>query len=67
MVRASYRSSEGWGFDPRLGLRNHFLRIELEDRLSTLIYPSSHVSQTLNRICYRLVLYLPICNLFDLL
>ena len=36
MVRASYRSSEGCGFDPRLGLRNHFLSIELEDRSSTL-------------------------------
>ena len=43
MVRASHRSSESCGFDPRLGLRNHFLSIELEDRSSTLIYPSSHV------------------------
>ena len=46
MVRASNRSSEGCGFDPRLGLRNHFLSIKLEDRSSNLIYPSSHVSQT---------------------
>ena len=29
-------SYEGCGFDPRLGLRNHFLSIELEDHLSTL-------------------------------
>ena len=36
MVRASYRSSEGCGFDPRLGLRNKFLSIELEDCSSTL-------------------------------
>ena len=36
MVRASNRSSEGCGFDPRLGLRYHFLSIELEDRSSTL-------------------------------
>ena len=36
MVRASYRSSEGCGFDPRLGLRNHYLSIELEDRSSTI-------------------------------
>ena len=36
MVRASNRSSAGWGFDPRLGLRNHFLSIELEDHSSTL-------------------------------
>ena len=34
MVRASYRSSEGCGFDPRLGLRNHFLSTELEDHSS---------------------------------
>ena len=31
----SNRSSEGCGFDPRLGLRYHFLSIELEDRSST--------------------------------
>ena len=36
MVRASQRSSKGCGFDPRLGHRNHFLSIELEDRSSTL-------------------------------
>ena len=36
MVRASYWSSEGCGFDPRLGLRDHFLSIALEDRSSTL-------------------------------
>ena len=47
-----YRPSEGCGFDPRLGLRNHFQSIELEDRSSTLIYPSSHVSQTLN--CWKI-------------
>ena len=35
MVTASHRSSEGYGFDPRLGLRNHFLSTELEDRSST--------------------------------
>ena len=35
MVRASHRLSEGSGFDPSLGLRNHFLSIELEDRSST--------------------------------
>ena len=23
-VRASHQSSEGWGFDPRMGLRNRF-------------------------------------------
>ena len=33
---------------PCLGLRNHFLSIELDDRSSTSIYPSSHVSQTSN-------------------
>ena len=32
------RSSEGCGFDPRLGLRCHFLSIELEDRSSTDFY-----------------------------
>ena len=48
MVRASNRSSEGCGFDPHLGVRNHFLSIELEDCSPTLIYPSSHVSQTSN-------------------
>ena len=37
MVRASDRSSEGCGFDPRLGLRNHFLSIEL-DGLSSLLW-----------------------------
>ena len=37
MVRPSNWSSEGCGFDPCLGLRNHFLKIELEDRLSTLL------------------------------
>ena len=36
VVRTSNWSSEGCGFDPRLGLRNHFLSIELEDRSSTL-------------------------------
>ena len=35
MVRASHRSSEGCGFNPCLGLRNHFLSIELEDCSST--------------------------------
>ena len=48
IVRASNRSSEGCGFDPHLGLRNHFLSIELEDHSSTIIYPSSHVSLTSN-------------------
>ena len=38
MVRASYRSSEGCGFDPRLGLRNHFLSTELEDHSSVWTY-----------------------------
>ena len=38
IVRASYRSSECCGFDPCLGLRNHFLSIELDDRLSLLSY-----------------------------
>ena len=41
-------SSEGCGFDPCLGLRNHFLSIKLEDCSSTLTYPSSHISQTSN-------------------
>ena len=36
MVRASNWSSEGCGFNPCLGLINHFLSIELEDRSSTL-------------------------------
>ena len=36
-------------FNPHLGLRNHFLSIELEDHSSTLIYPSFHVLQTLDR------------------
>ena len=37
MVKASHRSSlEGWGFDPRLGLRNRFLRIELDERSSII-------------------------------
>ena len=43
MVGASNWSSEGCGFDPRLGLRNHFLSIELEDRSSASIYPSSYI------------------------
>ena len=33
--------------------RNHFLSIELEDHSSTLIYPSSHVSQTWNWWVYK--------------
>ena len=36
MVRASHWSTEGCGFDPHLWLRNHFLRIELDD-LSSLL------------------------------
>ena len=32
MVRASHQSSEGCGFEPRLGLRNRFLRFELDKR-----------------------------------
>ena len=38
MVRAFHRSSEGCGLDPRLGLRNRFLSIELDDRSSLLSY-----------------------------
>ena len=46
MVRESHRSWEGWGFDPRLGLRNRFS----EDRAwrsfiyRLLIFPSSDTS-----------------------
>ena len=36
MVRASHRSSESCGFDPRLGLRNRFLRMELDERSSII-------------------------------
>ena len=32
--------------------RNPFLSIELEDRSSTLIYPSSHVSQTSRQLSF---------------
>ena len=38
MVRMSRRSSEICGFDPRLGLRNNFVRIELDDLSSLLSY-----------------------------
>ena len=38
MVRASHRSSEGCGFDPHLGLGNHFLSIELDDLSSLSCY-----------------------------
>ena len=34
----SHRSSVGCGFDPLLGLKNHFLSIELEDR-SSIVRP----------------------------
>ena len=37
MIRASHRSSEGCGFDARLGLRNHFLSIELDDLSSLFV------------------------------
>ena len=45
MVRACHRSSEGCGFDPRLGLRNHFLSIELDDRSSTSVLVVANVFQ----------------------
>ena len=38
MVRASHRLSECCGFDPRLGLRDHFLSIELDDLSFLLRY-----------------------------
>ena len=44
------------GFDPRLGLRNHFLSIEFEDRSSTSIYPSSHVFLNKTRILFSFAL-----------
>ena len=34
MIRASHRSSEGCWFDPSIGLRNRFLRSELNESLS---------------------------------
>ena len=37
-VKASRRSSEGYGFHPRLGLRNRFLRLELDERSSIIQY-----------------------------
>ena len=47
MVRASYRSSEGCGFDPRLGLRNNFSEYRTWWSFIYLkIYPRSHVSKT---------------------
>ena len=48
MVGASYWSSEGCGFDFRLGLRNRIQRIKLV-HLPFKISPSSHISQTKNR------------------
>ena len=37
MVRVSPLSSDGCGFDPRLGLRNRFSEAELQERSSVII------------------------------
>ena len=43
MVRASYWSSEGCGFDPRLGLRSCFWGIELDERSSIIQVRSTFI------------------------
>ena len=54
------RSSEGYGFDPRLGLRNHYLSIELEDRSSTSLFMSS-TTQSVDTCTHRVPIFLIVC------
>ena len=62
MVNAPHRLLEGCGFDPRLWLRNHFLRVQLDEHspiqdisklphLSKYISHVIHISSLFNIIC----------------
>ena len=48
LVRVSHWSSEGCGFDPRLGLRNHFLRMKQLDERSSVIQDISKLPHLQN-------------------